>query len=85
MEPTTTQQFPTEGDYYGRFFTVTQPYLNKNDVICGRGGSTNRNPGNKAFRDLVSEYKNEYIGARKKEKPIICDKIIVDVLPLPCF
>ena len=34
--------------------------VNANDVLCGRGGLVNHNPGNKAYRDIVSRHKQSY-------------------------
>lgn len=33
--------------------------IGPNDVLCGRGGATNSNSGNKAFRRLVKVHKDE--------------------------
>jgi hypothetical protein len=33
---------------------------NKNDVLCGRGGLSNKNPGNRVFRRLVNFNKQSY-------------------------
>ena len=36
----------------------------KNDVICGRGGGVNGNPGNRCHRSLVNSMKAEYLFPR---------------------
>ena len=33
---------------------------NEEDVLFGRGGRTNHNPGNKRLRDIVINYRNVY-------------------------
>lgn len=48
-----------------------------NDVLCGRGGSINNHPGNKAFRAIVSELKNTYnLTINKQEKAVISQSIV---------
>lgn len=43
--------------------------VNKNDVLCGRGGATNSHSGNRAFRSLVKRYQDRYLRAKKRDKP----------------
>ncbi len=50
--------------------------INNNDVLCGRGGATNSHIGNRAFRQLVKEYKDKYLRAKKKEKPSVAGEIV---------
>ena len=50
--------------------------IGSNDVLCGRGGSTNSNAGNIAFRFLVSKFRNEYLRASKQEKADIAEKLV---------
>merc|ERR1712087_231418 len=50
--------------------------VNANDVLCGRGGGTNSQIGNRKFRKLVQQYQPEYLVARRKAKPHISRKIV---------
>jgi hypothetical protein len=50
--------------------------INDNDVLCGRGGATNSHPGNRSFRNLVKQYKDKYIKAKKKEKPDVAAEVV---------
>ena len=50
--------------------------INNNDVLCGRGGATNSHIGNRAFRQLVKQYKDKYLQAKKKEKPNVAGEIV---------
>jgi len=49
------------------------------DVLCGRGGLTNHNPGNIAFRVIVNSYREPYLKAKKLEKSVIAHNIIAAV------
>jgi hypothetical protein len=42
--------------------------INDNDVLLGRGGLTNTNPGNMKFRSLVSKHRMAYCTAPKGDK-----------------
>ena len=42
--------------------------INENDVLLGRGGMTNTNPGNIKFRELVAKYRMSYCTAPKGDK-----------------
>jgi hypothetical protein len=42
--------------------------IHENDVLLGRGGLTNTNPGNIKFRKLVSKYRVHYCTAPKGDK-----------------
>ena len=48
-------------------------------VLSGRGGATNSHSGNRAFRSLVKQYQNDYLKAKKRDKPqvaaVVVDKI----------
>ena len=50
--------------------------VNNEDVLCGRGGGTNSQIGNRRFRKLVQEYQPEYLNARRKAKPQISRTIV---------
>ena len=47
-----------------------------NDILCGRGGSSNRHLGNIHFRELVAANKQIYVGLTKKQKMMIARKIV---------
>lgn len=50
--------------------------VNNEDVLCGRGGGTNSQIGNRRFRKLVQEHQPEYLKARRKIKPQISRTIV---------
>jgi hypothetical protein len=47
-----------------------------NDILCGRGGSSNRHLGNIHFRELVAANKSIYVGLTKKQKMLVARKIV---------
>lgn len=51
--------------------------INGNDVLCGRGGGTNTQVGNRRFRSLVQEFQPTYLLCRRKEKPLIARTIVL--------
>jgi len=51
--------------------------VNGNDVLCGRGGGTNSQVGNRRFRKLVQEFQPTYLLARRKEKPLLARTIVL--------
>lgn len=46
------------------------------DVLSGRGGATNSHSGNKVFRSLVKEYQEQYLHAKKRDKPSVADLVV---------
>jgi hypothetical protein len=52
--------------------------VQKNDVLCGRGGAINKHHGNIKFRALVSQYRGVYLSAKTKklDKAGIAAKIV---------
>mmetsp|Transcript_8973 Transcript_8973/g.17369 ORF Transcript_8973/g.17369 Transcript_8973/m.17369 type:complete len:742 (-) Transcript_8973:224-2449(-) len=46
------------------------------DILCGRGGSSNRHMGNIQFRELVAANKQIYVGLTKKQKMLVARKIV---------
>ena len=46
------------------------------DVLCGRGGSTNRHVGNTNFRDLVSGNKALYVTLTKRQKTMVARSMV---------
>jgi len=53
---------------------VEKPH--EHDVLCGRGGSSNRHLGNMHFRELVAANKKTYVGLTKKQKMLVARKIV---------
>merc|ERR1719469_128376 len=51
--------------------------INSNDVLCGRGGGTYTQIGNRRFRSLVQEFQPIYLLCRRKEKPLIARTIVL--------
>ena len=51
--------------------------VNHYDVLCGRGGGTNSQVGNKRFRTLVQDFQPTYLLARRKEKPLLARTIVL--------
>eukprot|EP00531_Pseudo-nitzschia_arenysensis_P005945 CAMPEP_0116130348 /NCGR_PEP_ID=MMETSP0329-20121206/8422_1 /TAXON_ID=697910 /ORGANISM="Pseudo-nitzschia arenysensis, Strain B593" /LENGTH=871 /DNA_ID=CAMNT_0003624701 /DNA_START=172 /DNA_END=2787 /DNA_ORIENTATION=- len=51
--------------------------VNAYDVLCGRGGGTNSQVGNRRFRKLVQEFQPIYLLARRKEKPLLARTIVL--------
>lgn len=51
--------------------------INLHDVLCGRGGGTNTQSGNRRFRTLVQEFQPTYLLCRRKEKPLIARTIVL--------
>ena len=51
--------------------------VNTHDVLCGRGGGTNSQIGNRRFRKLVQEFQPTYLLARRKEKPLLARTIVL--------
>jgi len=56
------------------YTNITQP--GPHDVMIGRGGGTNHNPGNTRFRQLICTRKDEYKVAKRSQKPIIAQEIV---------
>ena len=46
------------------------------DVLYGRGDFTNNHAGNIFFRNLVDEYHNEYVNAKKGMKTSVAKKVV---------
>jgi hypothetical protein len=57
-------------------FGVADMELTYADVLYGRGGWTNTNPGNVFFRALVDEYRIEYATAGRGNKTGVSKKIV---------
>ena len=50
--------------------------LGEHDVLSGRGGATNSYRGNRAFRVLVKKYQDQYLKAKKRDKPAVASLIV---------
>jgi len=50
-----------------------------NDVLCGRGGSSNKHPGNLRFRTLIAANKAQYVTLTKKQKMLLARQIVAVV------
>lgn len=51
--------------------------VNQYDVLCGRGGGTNSQIGNRKFRKLVQDFQPTYLLAKRKEKPLLARTIVL--------
>jgi hypothetical protein len=51
--------------------TIRSPFL-----LSGRGGATNSHSGNRAFRSLVKQYQDQYLKAKKRDKPAVASVIV---------
>ena len=51
--------------------------INRNDVLCGRGGLTNSHVGNKHFRCVVAEYQLQYLRAKKMKRGILLEQSLL--------
>lgn len=48
----------------------------EHDILSGRGGATNVHAGNKFFRNLINAHRDQYLRARKNDKPNISRTIV---------
>ena len=48
----------------------------ENDVLSGRGGGTNQHDGNCYFRSLINKNREQYLRAKKNDKPFISLSIV---------
>jgi len=69
------QQYPPTAKPNLKNITLLRP----EDVLSGRGGGTNRHPGNIHFRLVVSQAQPNYIKSRKKDKSIIARNIVQSI------
>lgn len=49
-------------------------------MLFGRGGLTNRHYGNIKYRDVINEFRQEYVDARKVEKPRVAKRVVKKIL-----
>jgi hypothetical protein len=50
--------------------------IHPQDVLSGRGGATNSHSGNRTFRALVKEHQEQYLKAKKRDKPGVAALIV---------
>jgi hypothetical protein len=53
--------------------------MDENDVLCGRGGGTNSQMGNRRFRALVRDFQPTYLMAKRREKPKMARSVVLIV------
>eukprot|EP00578_Thalassiosira_sp_NH16_P019578 CAMPEP_0181089288 /NCGR_PEP_ID=MMETSP1071-20121207/7223_1 /TAXON_ID=35127 /ORGANISM="Thalassiosira sp., Strain NH16" /LENGTH=1358 /DNA_ID=CAMNT_0023171227 /DNA_START=412 /DNA_END=4488 /DNA_ORIENTATION=- len=53
--------------------------MTENDVLCGRGGGTNSQMGNRRFRALVRDFQPTYLMAKRREKPRMARSVVLIV------
>lgn len=53
--------------------------MTENDVLCGRGGGTNSQMGNRRYRALVRDFQPTYLMARRREKPLMARSVVLIV------
>lgn len=58
------------------------PHPHPHDVLCGRGPGILRHPGNKRWRELISENMADYVAMRRKHRPTIIHSIVQAVRSL---
>ena len=44
---------------------------NENDVLLGRGKGSNNYIGNRKFRELITQHQQQYVSAKRKDKPVL--------------
>mmetsp|Transcript_23821 Transcript_23821/g.34805 ORF Transcript_23821/g.34805 Transcript_23821/m.34805 type:complete len:209 (+) Transcript_23821:99-725(+) len=57
-------------------YTVT---IHDNDVLCGRGGASNKHKGNIHYRNLVQAHQESYLNAKKRDKSKIAKLIVSEI------
>jgi len=58
------------------------PFVQPNDVLCGRGGETNHHAGNIQYRQFVKACQRAYIAAKRRDKPFIAKRVVLAVRKL---
>ncbi len=53
--------------------------MTENDVLCGRGGGTNSQMGNRRYRALVRDFQPTYLMAKRREKPRMARSVVLIV------
>ena len=53
--------------------------MTENDVLCGRGGGTNSQMGNRHYRALVRDFQPTYLMAKRREKPKMARSVVLIV------
>lgn len=50
------------------------------DILFGRGGLTNRHHGNKKYRSVINQFRQEYVDAKKTDKPRVARRVVKKIL-----
>ena len=58
------------------FITLGISTPNKNDVLIGRGGGTNKHPGNFQYRRFIDAQKQEYSKSNQSQKFRFSDRVV---------
>eukprot|EP00562_Extubocellulus_spinifer_P029294 CAMPEP_0178716532 /NCGR_PEP_ID=MMETSP0699-20121125/21354_1 /TAXON_ID=265572 /ORGANISM="Extubocellulus spinifer, Strain CCMP396" /LENGTH=388 /DNA_ID=CAMNT_0020366133 /DNA_START=401 /DNA_END=1567 /DNA_ORIENTATION=- len=74
-----TSYHPTQHSYGTHQGTIKDSDVTDRDVKFGRGGGTNRHPGNLYFRNLVSQARPAYLIAKKPQKGQISRQIVATI------
>ena len=74
-----TSYHATEHTYEAHQGTIKDSDVTDRDVKFGRGGGTNRHPGNLYFRNLVSQARPAYLIAKKPQKGQISRQIVATI------
>ena len=53
--------------------------VSEHDVLCGRGGGTNSQMGNRRYRALVRDFQPTYLMARRRDKPRMARSVVLIV------
>lgn len=53
--------------------------MGEHDVLCGRGGGTNSQMGNRRYRALVRDFQPTYLMAKRREKPLMARSVVLVV------
>lgn len=72
---------PNYPNYYSSWSMPGPPIeyvtdVNPEDVLSGRGGATNSHSGNRVFRSMVKEFQDQYLKAKKRDKPAVASIIV---------
>lgn len=55
---------------------ITNEEIHDDDVLCGRGGGTNSQIGNRRYRQLVQDSQPTYLKAKRKDKPLMAKQLV---------
>lgn len=69
-----------QNTYHSHAAEGTVNFLNDNDILCGRGSGPNDHIGNKAFRNLVSTRRKEYLETTTRSQKARIAREIISVV-----